>query len=149
MISFSSVAEWPPDEASPTNHHHHSSVNSMSGNPQDGATPGEAELSTTIDPVYLTNDHASPSHISDRWFFCQWDACGKPVKAYRESITKHMTSYHCTSRLSNNSRLQCRWKDCPNKKGLRRDTLFRHVVETHVGIPRPGASGGSAMSPQS
>jgi hypothetical protein len=152
-ISFSGVAEWPPDEASSTNRHHYSSANCMSGNPQDDATPGGAEFPTTIDPVHLANDHVSASNVGDRRILCGWDVgsglCGKPVEARRDRVTKHMKSYHCTSRLAPDSLLQCRWKDCTYKEKIRRDTFFRHVARRHFGIRIPGSKAGedSAMSP--
>jgi hypothetical protein len=152
-ISFSGVAEWPPDEASSTNHYHYSSANSMSGNPQDDAIPSGAQLSTTIDPVHLTNDNVSALHISDRKISCGWDdgsgLCGEPVKASRDRVTKHMKSFHCTLRSASDSLLQCRWKGCKYKKELRRDTLFRHIARRHFGIRIPGSKAGedSAMSP--
>jgi len=120
--------------------------------PQGSTTPSVTQRQTT----FLTaNDHpvpandrvpVSPTDGRGPISACGWDDGGGPcgINVHKDRIAEHMKSFHVKSHLSSESRLECRWKGCG--KTLRRDTIFRHILEKHYRIRRSETRKERAMS---
>ena len=69
-------------------------------------------------------------------YSCQWTRkdgtiCGEQITL---STISHHLATHGVRHLSSESRLLCRWEGC--MKGMKRESIVRHIRETHLGLRR-------------
>lgn len=83
--------------------------------------------------TYAQEIHPSPSIA----FFCDWLNEDNTLCAFQGSLDdlkNHFTSSHLSGAQSALGR--CHWQGCLNGNDMRRDSVWRHVRETHLRIKR-------------
>jgi hypothetical protein len=73
---------------------------------------------------------------SSSTLYCDWldeDDTLCPFEGSLEDLGKHLTSSHLSG--AQNARGRCRWQGCL-KENMRRDSVWRHVRETHLNMRR-------------
>ncbi|KIK40867.1 hypothetical protein CY34DRAFT_806720, partial [Suillus luteus UH-Slu-Lm8-n1] len=70
-------------------------------------------------------------------FFCDWLNEDDTLCAFQGSLDdlgKHLTSSHLSG--AQNALGRCRWQGCLKENDMRRDSVWRHVRETHLNLKR-------------